>query len=135
MSMMSVFKATLPSVNYIFRNGKPGIFVQGKYMTDVPAEISELTEEIAAGHPHIYIDAAEAEVDSKFVDPIAALTEKIRKQLVEEMAAATNPANDMGTSVPEVLKPANSSDIAEASAGAQGSGVGLAARLMNVAKK
>ena len=133
MSIAKVFKATLPSINYIFRNGKPAIFVHGKFATAIESEIAELNEEIAAGHPHIFVDPNEAEIDSNALSPIEALTAQIRAQLVAEMAAATDPANDMGTSVPQELKPSNTMDISVAAEG--GSGTGLAARLMNVTKK
>jgi hypothetical protein len=130
MSMLRVFKATLPSVNYIFRNGKPAIFVNGRYTTEFPAEIEELEYEISLGHPHIYIDSAEREVDSVQVDPIAALTGRIRAQLVAEMAAATDMGNDMGKTEQGPLKPASSSDVAPAAAGAGP----IAARLMSLGK-
>jgi hypothetical protein len=128
MSTLRVFKATLPSVNYIFKNGKPAIFVNGMYTTDVPFEIEELDAEIATRHPHIFIDESMREIDSAKVDPIAALREKIIAEYQATMAAATAQDNDLGTSTQGALKPASSVDIAAASAG--GSGAGLAARIL-----
>ena len=133
MSIATIFKAQIPSVNYIFKNGKPAIFVQGKFATDIAAEVEELKAEIAAGHPHIYIDEKEAEIDSNLINPIQALRAQIEAELRAEMAAATNPANDMGNTAEEKLKPASSQDIAQAAGG--GSGAGLAARLMAAPKK
>ena len=130
MAILKVFKATLPSINYIFRNGKPAIFIQGKFATGVEAEITELEDEIYKGHPHIYVDKEEATVDSEMVDPIQALRAKIEAQIRAEMAAATDLSNDRGTTEPTVLKPASSTDIMDAAAG--GSGVGLAARLVSL---
>lgn len=128
MSTLRVFKATLPSVNYIFKNGKPAIFVQGVYTTDVVSEIEELDAEIAARHPHIFIDAAMREIDSSAVDPIAALREKIIAEYKATMASATSLDNDMGKSNQGPLKPASSVDVAAATAG--GSGEGFAARIL-----
>ena len=128
MSTLRVFKATLPSVNYIFKNGKPAIFVNGMYTTDVPFEIEELDAEIATRHPHIFIDESMREIDSAKVDPIAALREKIIAEYKATMEAATAQDNDLGTSTQGALKPASSVDIAAASAG--GSGAGLAARIL-----
>jgi hypothetical protein len=128
MSTLRVFKATLPSINYIFKNGKPAIFINGMYTTDVPFEIEELDAEIATRHPHIFIDEAMREIDSAKVDPIAALREKIIAEYKATMAAATDQDNDRGNSVQGQLKPASSVDIAAASAG--GSGAGLAARIL-----
>ena len=133
MSIAKIYKATLPSVNYIFKNGKPAIFVQGKYATSVSAEIDELDGEIALGHPHIFVDPNEAEIDSEALSPIEALTAKIRADLMAEMAKAVDPTNDMGTSDQSAVKPASTSDIAVAAVG--GSGEGLAARLMNLNAK
>lgn len=133
MSTATIFKARIPSVNYIFKNGKPAIFVQGRFATDIAAEIEELKSEIAAGHPHIFIDENEAEIDSNLINPIQALRAQIEAELRAEMAAATNPANDMGSTTQEPLKPANSQDIAQAAGG--GSGAGLAARLLSAGKK
>ena len=128
MSTMRVYKATLPSVNYIFRNGKPAIFVNGKFCTDIPSEITELDEEIAAKHPIIFIDSAEREIDSAAVDPISALREKIIAEYKATMAAATSLDNDRGTAAPQQLKPASTLDVVEAAAG--GPGTGLAARIL-----
>lgn len=128
MSTLRVFKATLPSVNYIFKNGKPAIFINGMYTTDVPFEIEELDAEIATRHPHIFIDESMREIDSAKVDPIAALREKIIAEYKATMEAATAQDNDLGTSTQGALKPASSVDIAAASAG--GSGAGLAARIL-----
>jgi hypothetical protein len=130
--LAQIFKARIPSVNYIFKNGKPAIFVSGKFATTNKSEIDELTEEVAAGHPHIYIDAEEATMDADLISPIDALRDKIRAELMAEMAAATNPSNDMGSTTQEPIKPASSQDIATASVG--GSGEGLAARLMSLKK-
>lgn len=131
--LATIFKARIPSVNYIFKNGKPAIFIQGKFTTTVQSEIDELNAEIEANHPHIYIDENEATIDANLVNPIEALREQIKAELMAEMAAATNPANDMGTTTQEPLKPASSQDIAQAAVG--GSGEGLAARLMSLKTK
>jgi hypothetical protein len=118
--MLSVFKATLPSVNYIFKNGKPAIFVSGRYTTSVEAEIKELNEEVAAGHPHISIDPNEREISSELVDPIAALRHKIIAEYKATELSATNPSNDMGQSIQGALIPGNTTNIAEAAAGGNG---------------
>jgi hypothetical protein len=132
MSLARIYKAHLPSVNYVFTNGKPAIFVAGKFATTVASEIEELDREIAAGHPHIYIDENEREVPAETIDPIAALRAQIEAEIRATMAAATNPNNDMGSTTPEPLKPASSADISDAAGG--GSGAGLAARLVKLGK-
>lgn len=129
-AVATIFKATLPSINYVFKNGKPAIFVFGKFVTAVKAEVDELKAEVEAGHPHIYIDKEEAEIAASAIDPMAGLRAQIEAEIMAKMAAATSPENDMGTTEEEKLKPASSTDIAQASIG--GSGTGLAARLMSL---
>ncbi len=121
MTTLRVFKSTIPSVNFIFANGKPAIFQQGVFRTAVDWEIAVLEAEIAAGHPHIYIDEAEREIDSELVDPMNALRAKIIGEYLAAQEAAVNPANDMGSTTQESLKPANSQDVAAAAAGGDGS--------------
>jgi hypothetical protein len=121
-------------MNYIFKNGKPATFVSGRFITDIPSEIAELDEEVAAKHPFIFIDPAEKEIDSEKLDPMAGLRERIIAEYLARQAEVTNPTNDMGSTKQEPLKPASTLDIAQAAEG--GSGAGLAARLMiQVSKK
>lgn len=133
MTTLRVFKSTIPSVNFIFANGKPAIFQQGVYRTDVDWEIAELEKEVLARHPHIYIDEKEREIDSEMVDPMNALRAKIIADYLASEQAATNLSNDMGATLQEPLKPASSRDVAVAAAG--GEGTAMSARLMTVSKK
>ena len=131
--MFSVFKSTIPSINYIFGNGKPAPFINGRFCTNIPAEVMELTNEVRLGHPHIYIDKEDAVATTEFLDPMANLREKIIAEYLEAQMAASDPTNDRGTTSQEPLKPANSFDVAPAAAG--GTGSGLAARLMKISTK
>lgn len=130
MTMLRVYKSTMPSMSVILANGKPCIFVNGYYRTDNPMEIGTLDSEVKAGHPHIFIDPNEVEVDSTLVDPMAALRHKIIEEYkASQEAAAGDPNRDMGTSdQTQKLNVSTSADIAQAAAG--GSGMPLAARLM-----
>ena len=112
-----LYKATLPSINYIFKNGKPAIFVRAKFATDVPAESEELDAEIALGHPHIYIDLNEPEEAPGGMDLLAGLRLKLEAEIRAEMAAASLISNDMGNTAPTLLRPASTVDIAAAAAG------------------
>jgi len=114
----------------VFANGKPAIFVSGVYRTDIDWEIAELDKEVKSGHPHIYVDSAEATIESEMVDPMNALRAKIIAEFVASQEAATNPDNDMGKSTQGAVIPANSRDIASAAAGGSGE-----ARLVNLPKK
>lgn len=130
--MLRVYKCSFMSTSFLMPNGKPCIFVNGVYRTDVPAEISEFDNMIANGHPHFYVDPNEREVDSTLVDPMAAMKHRIIEEYKASMARASNPDNDMGTSDQSMkLNVATTRNIEEAAAG--GSGTGLAARLMKIA--
>lgn len=130
--LLSVFKCTIPSIKYIFKNGKEAAFVQGVFRTAVQSEIDELTNEVSLGHPHIFIDPAEQTIASDMIDPMAQLRAKIIAEHMASLATATNPENDMGSTAQEAVKPSNTQDIAEGAAG--GSGSNLAARLVNLGK-
>ena len=134
MTMLRVFKSTIPSINYIFKNGKPAIFQHGVFRTNVEWEIKELEQEIAAGHPHIYIDDKEREIDSEMVDPMNALRSRIIEEFLASQKRALDPTNDMGTSDQSPVKPANSADVAAAAAGGDGNQSPITARLMNIKK-
>ena len=134
MTTLHIYKSTIPNVNFSFGNGKPAIFQQGRYHTNVDWEIAALDYEIAQGHPHIYKDPAELKVESEMLDPMNALKAKMRAEILAEMQAASaqanDPSNDRGTSSQDAVKPASTIDVAPAALG--GSGVQLAARLANL---
>lgn len=95
--MHNLYKSRIPSCFYVFKNGKQGFFVDGRYNTGLSKEIEELDEEILSGHPHIYVDKDEAQVDTDALDPM----EVVRKKAVADYIAAqkkvTDPTNDMGS--------------------------------------
>lgn len=128
-----VFQATFPSINYIFRNGKPAIFVAGKFITDVKKEIDELREEIAGGQPHIR-ECTPEEVKVAVVpgaDLMTGLKEKFFQEFMAEQKKAAMQQMEAAIKGSEYeqgkVAPASSSDIANAAAG--GSGADLAAQL------
>ena len=123
------FFSTIPSINFILPNGKQCAFVDGAFYTDVPAEIDQLTQEINAGHPHLFINKEQETIQSNLLDPMEALKAKFFEQFQAEQAATTqDPTRDLGESQTEKLKLGDTNNIAEAAAG--GSGV---ARLLATA--
>lgn len=100
------FVSALPSCKYVFRSGKVANFVGGQYITKIQAEIDELNEEIAFGHPHISVDKNEVTVASDKVDPMAAIKKRAVEEYLAEQAkiAAGNAVHDTGASVKEQLK-------------------------------
>ena len=122
MTMLHVFKSSIPSINYIFAIGKPAIFQGGFHRTDVEWEIKELMAEVDLRHPHITIPESESErvVDSSMVDPMAVLRAKIIADYEASKLADAAGNKDMGESKQGPLIPANSRDIAVAAAGGAG---------------
>jgi hypothetical protein len=142
MSTLRVYKSTMPSCNFIMPNGKPIIFQQGVYYTSNEQEIQTLDYEIKLGHPHLFIDAAQVEIESEDLDPLNALKKNVvgkmtREELIAALQAkeleAIDPNRDMGESAQDSVKPASSRDVAPAAAG--GSGASLVAKLTGIKSK
>lgn len=97
-TIMALFKNSMGSCVYIFKNGKPANFLQGRYFTNNEAEIEELMDEVKQGHPHIYIDQEEFLVDTKFVDPLEAIRAQILAELAAQGRLVEAGTSDFGTS-------------------------------------
>lgn len=130
---LHVFHTCLPSCTYVFKNGKPAHFIQQKYHTDVAWEIAELNEEIQARHPHIFIKPDEVTIDARHLDPMQALRDKIIAEYEAEQAKKLDPANDMGNSKQDAIKPANTLSVAAMAQG--GSGAQLVSQAKLAASK
>lgn len=117
MTTLTVFKSTFPNITFIFPTGKLAVFSHGVYRTDIPYEIEQLTEEINKNHPHIFIDENEKTIESELLDPMVALKEKLRAEIIAEQKAAQLAAvslsNDRGSSQQGALKPSSTVDVAD----------------------
>lgn len=103
----------MPSCNYLFKNGKPAIFINHEYLTDIAAEVEELDAEIKLGHPHISRDPLKKEVDDTKLDPLAAVKAQAIKEYLAQQAATAG-TQDMGNSVQGPVVVNNSQNIASA---------------------
>ena len=117
MSTLQLFKCHLPSCQFIFPKGKAATFVNGRYATDIQEEIDCLKYEISLGHPHIYIDAAEAEVDSEKQDPMSILVARIREEERQKLIKASLERPDFGETGVQKVNAASSEDIAAITVG------------------
>lgn len=122
MSTLKIYKCHIQSVNVILPSGKICVFVNGVYRTKDEGEIGFFDREVASGHPHIYIDPNESEVDESLVDPMAALRHKIIEEYKAAVAAAAgDPNRPMGETDQNLkLNVGSTRDIAEAAAGGSG---------------
>ena len=117
------FKSVAPSMVYIFPNGKPAIFLRGKFVTTVQAEADHLDAEIALGHPHISRMTSEEVVEHETTpaDIVAAMRDIIIAEFLEATRKASgNSDRDMGSYAAGPVKPASSLDVGAAMAGGSG---------------
>lgn len=119
-----------PRINVFFSHGKSLqvvtprggriTFVAGKYYTRKEEEIQFL-QEMAADGRGVYVDPNMVTIAESDRDPMTALKNKLREEILAEIAAQTNPANDRGESVQGRLNAASTSDIAPVAAGGDAS--------------
>lgn len=101
-AQFKLFKSHVPSIQFVFKNGKLAHFRDGRYATKVESEIQELTEEINNGHPTFFIDQNEAETTQEFLDPMDELRQKFFKEFQEAAAGkVVDPGNSNNTAVGE----------------------------------
>ena len=112
MSVKKIYKNRIMSSRYLFADGHEAAFVAGKYYTDITGEIEELNAEILKGHPHLYVDPADAEIDTDNLDPFAEIKRQAVEQYIADQAAASSQANDRGTTAQVAVTPASSATVA-----------------------
>lgn len=119
--VFNVFKNTLGNASFVTSKGKVLHFLNGEHITDVAVDIEELQAEVAAGHPHIYIDKERETVDGNAKSAMDMLKETLRAELLREMEAAKLAAstNNFGETdaKPALQGIANSTTIAEGMSG------------------
>lgn len=99
MAIKKIFKSRISSINYVTKAGQTCPFVEGRYLTDVPEEIMELSELVASGkNAHIFIDENEHELDTSLQDAIKAAQAKAVIEVMAEFAAKKNQAGNQGES-------------------------------------
>lgn len=103
MAIYKIFKATVPSMRFVFKDGVSGIFVNGKFMTDVDSQIAELMDEVKikgfgkSFHSTIYVDPTEEELDSEAPTPYEVLKKEMYDQAMADIKRSMNPAQNMGS--------------------------------------
>lgn len=119
MAIRKVFKSHLPSVNFFFKDGFQGAFLLGRYETDVPSRIKELKDEVDNGHPHIYIDPSDQEVDSEAPTPLELIRQQAYEQAKADLIASGLMSDKVSTSDSGSFKDSitNTANIAEAAMG------------------
>lgn len=109
MAIQKIFRSSMPSFKYFFKNGVAAIFMNGRYTTDHKDLEDELMEEVGAvgrsksKNPFIYIDEKEPELDTEALSPLELIKlqakEEARRELLAEMATQTSRALDATANV------------------------------------
>lgn len=133
MSEKRLYWSTMPFMNFVFKKGKLAVFKHHRYATDVAEEIKELDDEVAVGHPHIYIKEDQKFLTAEMEDPMQALRAKFFAEFQAQQAKFVDPKNDMGTSSQDPIKPQSTTDIAPVAAG--GDATQSAAKLVELTGK
>lgn len=89
MAIKNIYKSTFPSINFVTSKGATLVFSEGRYVTDNEREIVELEWEVKNRHPHIYVDANEAQVDTEVVEALAAAHKRATDEVLAAHAAKT----------------------------------------------
>lgn len=85
MAVKKLFKAYIPSVNYVTQKGRTCVFAEGRFLTEHLEEIAELNDVVGTkSNPHIYIDPDESEVDTTLQDRIKEAQIKATLAVMEE---------------------------------------------------
>ncbi len=105
--MLRLYKSSILSCKMHTQSGKELNFVKGRYATGNEAEIKFLDAEVEAGHPHIYVDKGESEVDSVQVDPLTAIRAKAVADYIAEQEAKVGMDTGNTTQVNKVVTSAD----------------------------
>lgn len=129
-----LYKSTMDTT-YIFKDGSFAIFRRKRFLTNNPAEISELDFEIKQKkNPYLLIDANELEADPALETPEAKLRAMLFAEWSEQMLRALNPTQDAGNTPVARLTPQSSSGINQIAAGGAPAS-GLSSQMQSVLDK
>lgn len=122
MSKVRVFKSTIPNCNFVAPDGFFCHFLSGEFLTDNPKYIEVLETEVAAKHPHFYIDPNDKERSTERVDYLDEIRRKAVEDYKKSIAVAMDGDRDGGTTTNtgHVTNMGNTKSIAEAAAGSTG---------------
>lgn len=116
MPQLHVFHSAIKSMQSVTGSGRKIVFVNGVFYTKNQEEI-EFLQSMCADNRGIYVDANCATISEADRNPMTALRNKLRAELMAEMQAQINPENDRGVSIQGRLNPTSTSDIAPVAAG------------------
>lgn len=96
MAILKVFKSHIPSCSFFTSKGMQVPFIQGKFTTGNEEVIAELEQEIKSGHPHLYIDENEKEVDTEALSPLELIKQEAYEQAKRDLLKQMSENRDFG---------------------------------------
>lgn len=122
MTIAKIFKSHLASSNFFFKDGSQAAFMLGRFVTDNPRKIAELTEEVESGNPLIYIDSEDLEIDSEALSPMEIIRQEAYNQARADLIASGQISDKTSTSDSGAFKNsvANTATIVEGAADSVG---------------
>jgi hypothetical protein len=109
MAIQRIFKSALPSFRFFSAAGLAANFINGRFTTDNKELEDSLMKEVGnvgrnkSQHPYIFVDEAEAELDTEALSPLELIKlqakEEARAELLAEIKAQSARANDAGANV------------------------------------
>jgi hypothetical protein len=116
MAILKKFKAHIKSCSYFSSKGMQVAFINGEFITGNEDLITELEAEVKNGHPHIYVDANDAEVDTEALSPLEVIRQQAYEQAKEDLLRQMMENRDFGNHAPNPFAQslANSGTVSEA---------------------
>ena len=113
---LNVYHSATKSLQTVTPAGTRIVFINGVYYTHRQEEIDFL-DTLVADRRGIYVDPKQVTISEAERDPMTALRNKLRAELLAEMQAQINPQNDRGESVQGRFNPSSTTDAAPIAAG------------------
>lgn len=98
MAILKVYKSHIQSCSFFTSKGMQVAFIQGKFTTGNEEVIAELEAEIKSGHPHIYIDENEKEIDTEALSPLEVIKQEAYEQAKRDLLKQMMENRDFGMS-------------------------------------
>lgn len=113
--ILKKFKSHILSCAYFTAAGLQVAFINGEYVTGNETVIAELEAEVKNGHPHIYIDPKDSEVDTEALTPIEIIRQEAYEQAKRDLMAIMTTNKDFGNDNPNPFAQslANSRTVSE----------------------
>ncbi len=83
--LVNLYFSSKSSMAFVFSDGSIAPFLNGRFYTKDAKQIEELNKAVSDKNPLIFIKPDQLQIEESGLDPVVALREKIRAELLEEM--------------------------------------------------